>query len=236
MTPKAAAEKVKPAVAPLVSLAGGGGESVSHAATPSPLRMISDQEPKILPRVDVQEAKKNDKKDQLEFVTPKVAEYRLPQLSFLDSESQDNVKVDEEGLKLNSRVLEKKLLDFDVAGRISEIRPGPIITMYEFEPAPGVKVNKIVNLEDDLSLTMGGKSVRIVAPLPGKAAVGIEIPNNTRETVWLKDVIGHPKFQKSDSKLTMAIGKDTEGIPFVADLAKMPHLLVAGATGAGKSG
>jgi S-DNA-T family DNA segregation ATPase FtsK/SpoIIIE len=107
--------------------------------------------------------------------------------------------------------------------------------MYEFEPASGVKVNKIVNLEDDLALTMGGKSVRIIAPLPGKAAVGIEIPNNERETVWLKEIIGHNKFQKAESKLTLALGKDTEGFPYVSDLARMPHLLVAGATGSGKS-
>lgn len=193
------------------------------------------QEPKILPRVDLQEAKKIDKRDQLDLISPIVADFQLPQLSFLDSESQETVKVDEESLKLNSKLLEKKLLDFDVEGHITEIHPGPVITMYEFQPAAGVKVNKIVNLEDDLSLTMGGKSVRIIAPLPGKAAVGIEIPNNSRETVWLKDVIGHPKFVKAESPLTLAIGKDTEGIPYVADLAKMPHLLVAGATGAGKS-
>jgi DNA segregation ATPase FtsK/SpoIIIE, S-DNA-T family len=193
------------------------------------------QEPKILPRVDLQENKKSTQRDQLDLISPVVADFQLPQLSFLDSESQETAKVDEESLKLNSKILEKKLLDFDVQGRITEIHPGPVITMYEFEPAAGVKVNKIVNLEDDLSLTMGGKSVRIIAPLPGKAAVGIEIPNNSRETVWLKDVIGHPKFLKADSPLTLAIGKDTEGIPYVADLAKMPHLLVAGATGAGKS-
>jgi S-DNA-T family DNA segregation ATPase FtsK/SpoIIIE len=203
--------------------------------TPSSPAPQDLQEPKILPRVDLQEAKKLEKRDQLDLISPVIADFQLPQLSFLDSESQETVKVDEESLKLNSKVLEKKLMDFDVQGHITEIHPGPVITMYEFQPAAGVKVNKIVNLEDDLSLTMGGKSVRIIAPLPGKAAVGIEIPNNSRETVWLKDVIGHPKFLKAESPLTLAIGKDTEGIPYVADLAKMPHLLVAGATGAGKS-
>ncbi len=197
-----------------------------------PVQGGSSTEPKILPRVDLKE---NKRRDQLELISPMIAHYQLPQLSFLDSESQETARIDEDSLKLNSKLLETKLLDYDVAGRITEIHPGPIITMYEFEPAPGVKVNKIVNLEDDLALTMGGKSVRIIAPLPGKAAVGIEIPNNERETVWLKDVIGHHKFQKADSKLTLAVGKDTEGIPYVYDLAKMPHLLVAGATGSGKS-
>jgi S-DNA-T family DNA segregation ATPase FtsK/SpoIIIE len=200
-----------------------------------PVEAAVGNEPKILPRLDLKDMKENKKKDQLELISPVIADYQLPQLSFLDSESQDNVKIDEENLKLNSKLLEKKLMDYGVEGKITEIHPGPIITMYEFEPAAGVKVNKIVNLEDDLSLTMGGKSVRIIAPLPGKAAVGIEIPNNVRETVWLKEIIGHSKFQKADSKLTLALGKDTEGIPYVTDLAKMPHLLVAGATGSGKS-
>ena len=197
--------------------------------------VLEGGEPKILPRVDLKDIQTaRSARDQLELGSF-FAEYKLPQLSFLDSESQETLVVDEDALKMNSKLLEKKLLDYGVEGRITEIHPGPVITMYEFEPAPGVKVNKIVNLEDDLSLTMGGKSVRIVSPLPGKAAVGIEIPNNARETVWLKDVIGHPKFQKAESKITLAIGKDTEGIPYVTDLAKMPHMLVAGATGAGKS-
>jgi DNA segregation ATPase FtsK/SpoIIIE, S-DNA-T family len=188
--------------------------------------------PKILPRSDI----KLKKREQLELIKPATtANYQIPHLSFLDSENQTHAKVDENALKLNSKLLEKKLKDYGVEGRITEIHPGPIITMYEFEPAPGVKVNKIVNLEDDLALTMGGKSVRIIAPIPGKAAVGIEIPNNLRETVWLKDIIGHYRFQKASQKLMLALGKDTEGIPYMADLAKMPHLLVAGATGAGKS-
>ncbi len=194
---------------------------------------LSGDGPKILPRVDLKEGKA---KLQLEMAVATRATYQLPQLSLLDADLQGEVaKIDEEGLRMNSRLLEQKLLDYGVAGNITEIHPGPIITMYEFVPAPGVKVNKVVNLEDDLSMIMGGKSVRIIAPIPGKAAVGIEIPNNHRETVWLKDAVGHAKFQKTESRLTLALGKDTEGIPFVADLAKMPHLLMAGATGVGKS-
>ncbi len=226
-------------------------EELSNASTsfvasrPTPMKgvmthtvmnSIEEGEPKIRPRADLkEESRKESKRDQLELVPKQATAYRLPQLSFLDSENQDIPKIDEEALKMNSKLLEKKLMDYGVEGRITEIHPGPVITMYEFEPAAGVKVNKIVNLEDDLSLTMGGKSVRIIAPLPGKPAVGIEIPNVHRETVWLKEVIGHKKFQQAESKLTLAFGKDTEGIPFVADLAKMPHLLVAGATGSGKS-
>ncbi|MBI2346971.1 MAG: DNA translocase FtsK, partial [Deltaproteobacteria bacterium] len=127
------------------------------------------------------------------------------------------------------------LTEYDIQGRVTEIHPGPVITMYEFEPAAGVKVNKIVGAEDDLSVTMGGRAIRIVPHLPGKAAVGIEIPNNVRETVWLKEIVGDGKFQKSHSRLTLALGKNIEGHPIVADLAKMPHLRVAGATGSGKS-
>ncbi|MBI2982442.1 MAG: DNA translocase FtsK 4TM domain-containing protein [Deltaproteobacteria bacterium] len=188
--------------------------------------------PKILPRVDAKESRLA----QLPLIQPVLSsKYQLPPLGFLESESQPQARVDEESLKLNSKLLEQKLLDYGVEGKITKIHPGPVITMYEFEPAAGVKVNKIVNLEDDLALTMGGKSVRIIAPLPGKAAVGIEIPNNDRETVWLKEIIGDPRFEKSESKLSLALGKDTEGFPFVAELSKMPHLLVAGATGSGKS-
>ena len=162
--------------------------------------------------------------------------FELPQLSYLDSGESDQPKqVDEKALKANANMLERKLKDFGVEGRVMAIHPGPVITMYEFEPAPGVKVNKIVNLSDDLSVSMGGRSVRVVPHLPGKAAIGIEIPNSERETVWMRDIMGHPKFLRSDSRLTMALGKDSQGTPMVADLAKMPHLLVAGSTGSGKS-
>ncbi|MBI4126239.1 MAG: DUF87 domain-containing protein, partial [Deltaproteobacteria bacterium] len=138
-------------------------------------------------------------------------------------------------LRKNSMLLEKKLTDFEDAGRVTAIHPGPVITMYEFEPAPGTKVNKVTNLEDDLSLTLGGRSVRIIPHLPGKAALGIEVPNHERETVYIKDIIASTSFQKSSNKIPLAIGTNTEGHPVVADLSRMPHLLIAGATGSGKS-
>lgn len=188
--------------------------------------------PKILERAD--KKKPVPQTSQMEFHNLG-AGYKLPPISLLDSGEQSTVVIDEELLKMNARLLEKKFLDFNVEGHVTEIHPGPVITMYEFQPAPGVKLSRIANLVDDLSLAMGGRSVRIVAPLPNKPAVGIEIPNRERETVWLKDVIADDRFQKNDSKLLFAIGKDIEGIPYVADLAKMPHLLVAGATGSGKS-
>lgn len=198
-----------------------------------PAEVLPGGGPKILERVDKKKSKPNS--PQLTFQSIS-GDYELPPLNLLDCDKQgEEVVVDEESLKMNARILEKKLLDFGVDGKVTEIHPGPLITMYEFEPAPGIKLSRIANLVDDLCLAMGGRSVRIVAPLPNKPAVGIEIPNNTRETVWLKDVIADEKFRGSESKLVLALGKDIEGIPFVADLAKMPHLLVAGATGSGKS-
>ena len=116
-----------------------------------------------------------------------------------------------------------------------EIRPGPVVTMYEFLPGPGIKVSKIAALQDDLAMAMEAMRVRIVAPIPGKGVVGIEVPNRDRETVYLKEIAEQDVFQKSASKLTMCVGKDIEGMPYVFDLAKAPHLLIAGTTGSGKS-
>jgi S-DNA-T family DNA segregation ATPase FtsK/SpoIIIE len=131
--------------------------------------------------------------------------------------------------------LARALLSFGIEGKVTEIHPGPVITMYEFEPAPGVKVSRIVNLSDDLALALKAASIRIVAPLPGKSVVGVEVPNLYRETVSLKEVLTSDAYTHSRSKLTLALGKDIFGKSVTADLKTMPHLLVAGATGAGKS-
>ena len=136
---------------------------------------------------------------------------------------------------MNARRLEKKLEDFGVEGEVVEILPGPVITMYEYKPAPGVKISKVAGLSDDLALTLRAQSIRIVAPIPGKAAIGIEIPNNQRETVYLQEMLSSSTYTDTKSKLPIALGKDITGSAVVADLAKMPHLLVAGATGTGKS-
>ena len=144
-------------------------------------------------------------------------------------------KYDRDSLIMNSRILEKKLADFGVNGRVVTVHPGPVITMYEFEPAPGVKVNKITNLSDDLALALRALSIRIIAPIPGKSVVGIEVPNPDREVVYIRDLLEAKSFRNSDSRLSLALGKDIFGNPVDADLAKMPHLLVAGATGTGKS-
>jgi len=161
--------------------------------------------------------------------------YNLPSLSFLDTPNGGRVKIDRETLEANSLILQKKLTDFGVEGEVVAVRPGPVITMYEFKPAPGVKVRRIVLLADDLSMVLRALSVRILAPIPGESVVGIEIPNPKREKVFLKQLLESDNYQNAESKLTLAIGKDTSGSPFVTDLARMPHLLVAGATGTGKS-
>jgi S-DNA-T family DNA segregation ATPase FtsK/SpoIIIE len=136
---------------------------------------------------------------------------------------------------MNSRILEKKLLDFGVQGRVVTVHPGPVITMYEFEPASGVKVNRITNLSDDLALALRALSIRIIAPIPGKPVVGIEVPNTEREVVYIRDLLEANSYRSRPSRLTLALGKDIFGNPVEADLADMPHLLVAGATGTGKS-
>lgn len=163
-------------------------------------------------------------------------DYVLPDPAVLLSEPSGPLgRVTEEEIKAQSDVLTRALLSFGIAGKVTEVRPGPVVTMYEFEPAPGTKVARIVNLADDLALALKAISLRIVAPIPGKSVVGIEVPNLYRETVSMKEVMTSEAFSRARSKLSLALGKDIFGTPTVADLKTMPHLLVAGATGAGKS-
>lgn len=161
--------------------------------------------------------------------------FTLPTLNLLDDYQNKPDSVGEEYLLKQSGLLEKKLADFDVNGRVVAVSPGPVITTFEYAPPAGVKINKIVNLSDDLALALKAISIRIVAPIPGKAAVGIEIPNSSRETVQMKEILTSSAFTKREGDLALCMGKDIVGAPVVVDLAKMPHLLIAGATGTGKS-
>jgi S-DNA-T family DNA segregation ATPase FtsK/SpoIIIE len=163
-------------------------------------------------------------------------DFKLPSLDLLNElpEAKD-VEIQRESLTMNARRLEKKLADYGVQGEVAEIHPGPVITMYEYKPAPGVKISKVAGLSDDLALALRAPSIRIVAPIPGKAAIGIEIPNNQRDSVYLNEILASQAYKDTTFKLTIALGKDITGSPFVTDLSKMPHLLVAGATGTGKS-
>ena len=196
--------------------------------------------PQPAPAPVIKESKKNSKKkaqanqEAFEFLEPS-GTYHPPSLTLLDHDGEAAKPVDKEALMMNARLLEKKLLDFNVEGDVSEVKPGPVVTMYEFAPAPGVKVNKIAGLSDDLSMALKALSIRIVAPIPGRGVVGIEIPNRDREMVYLKEIFSTDEFQKTGGKLPLALGKDIFGHTVVSDLAKMPHLLVAGSTGTGKS-
>ncbi len=161
--------------------------------------------------------------------------YQLPSLDLLTSAGPAQAGQSREQLEANAKVLEETLRDFGLETRVTEVEMGPVITRYELEPAPGVKVQKIVTLSDDLALAMKAPSVRIIAPIPGKARVGIEVPNLASSLVTLREVLQSKEFQQAHSKLTIALGKDTAGHPLIADLAGMPHLLIAGATGSGKT-
>jgi S-DNA-T family DNA segregation ATPase FtsK/SpoIIIE len=162
-------------------------------------------------------------------------EYRLPPLHFLDYDDSNQVEPDPVFLQNQAVRLVEALKTFKIDGRVTEIHPGPVVTMYEFEPAPGVRISKIAGLADDLAMALKAVKVRIVAPIPGKGVVGFEVPNAEREMVWLKEIIGSKPFNNKKHSLPMALGKDIHGEPVITDLAKMPHLLVAGTTGSGKS-
>ncbi|MBI3397935.1 MAG: DNA translocase FtsK 4TM domain-containing protein [Deltaproteobacteria bacterium] len=189
----------------------------------------------IVPPVHKKQPKqKEPAQEHFEFLKAS-GEFQLPPLSFLDSPPEKAQVLDEESLRTNSKILEKKLKDYGINGQVLAVTPGPVVTMYEFEPAAGVKVASIINLSDDLALALRAASIRIIAPIPGKAVVGIEVPNAAKQKIYLKEILESEAYTKSHSKLTFALGKDISGASVAADLAKMPHLLMAGSTGAGKS-
>ena len=161
--------------------------------------------------------------------------YTPPSLSLLEYDASEKTKIDHDAIFEQAKLLTKTLADYKIIGKVTEVHPGPIVTMYEFVPAPGTRISKIANLADDLAMSLAAQRVRIVAPIPGKGAIGIEVPNETREMVYFKEIVSHKTFQKNNAKLSLALGKNIVGAPVTVDLSKMPHLLVAGATGAGKS-
>ncbi len=212
-------------------------EQLEAASYPEPENYYESQEPKE-PVAD-----KKTKRTQKITITKKPAKiqvesmnYEYPVLDHLMNNPTPGPVVSEEELKFTSRMLKETLETFGIKidGEI-ERYPGPIITRYEFKPGTGIKVNQIINLSDDLALALKAKRIRIIAPIPGKAAVGVEIPNHKAQTVYLKDILESDNFTKTERYLPLALGKTTSGKPFVTDLAKLPHLLIAGATGSGKS-
>ena len=179
----------------------------------------------------------NKQKKTIEKVNQKEENgYKFPSVDLMeDSITIGNPELDREEIMESAKKLEEKLKHFGVEGKIVGVKPGPVVTMYEFRPKSGVKISKIANLYNDLALAMEAMSVRIIAPIPGKAAIGIEVSNKVRQTVYMKEIVSSKEFFRSTSKLTLGLGKDIVGNVFVTDLTKMPHLLIAGATGSGKS-
>lgn len=161
--------------------------------------------------------------------------YGLPPLNLLDYDAPPPLQINEEELTRQGERLCATFRDFGINGEIREIRPGPVVTLFEFVPAPGVKLSRISALADDIAMAMEAVHVRIVAPIPGKGAVGIELPNDVRETVFLKEIVADPGYRSRNEKLLIALGKDISGKACYANLAEMPHLLIAGTTGSGKS-
>ena len=192
---------------------------------------IVDETPEPEPEPVPSKPKKKKK-----IVRKKSSTYLLPNLKLLEDPPPGDGIIDRETLLKGAQILEQSLSNFGVQGKVVQVNPGPVITTYEVVPPPGVKVSKIVGLADDLALVMKAQSIRIQAPIPGKAAVGIEVPNPEPYTVFLKEILESRAFEQSDSKLMLGFGKTASGDPYCADLAKMPHLLIAGATGSGKSG
>lgn len=165
----------------------------------------------------------------------KIGDYVLPSLDLLDSPPPIEARQLKEDLTANARILEDTLGDFGITVKVTDVERGPVITRYELEPAPGVKLNRIVALGDDIALAMKATSVRIVAPIPGKARVGVEVPNSQGSIVYLKEVFTTNDFQNSEFEMPLVLGKDIAGHPVITNLADMPHLLIAGTTGSGKT-
>ncbi len=161
--------------------------------------------------------------------------FNLPPLNLLDFDAPPPVHIDPAHFKKEAERLQRAFLQFGIEGKIREIRPGPVVTNYEFVPAAGIKLSRIAALSDDIAMAMSAVHVRIVTPIPGKGAVGIEVPNEKREVVYLKEIVADEIYRAQSHKLCMAIGKDVEGAPYFMNLADMPHVLIAGTTGSGKS-
>ena len=165
----------------------------------------------------------------------KFTNFQLPSLSLLDEPEKPKVPYNKEMALDKARSIEEKLVNFGIEGKITEIKPGPVITMYEYKPTAGTKINKIASLSNDLAMALKATRVRIIAPIPGKDVVGIEVPNDIRETVYLKELLSKDKFKKDLSPIFLSLGKDIGGSPMFMDLKKAPHLMIAGTTGSGKS-
>ncbi|MCF7821188.1 MAG: DNA translocase FtsK 4TM domain-containing protein [Mariprofundaceae bacterium] len=198
---------------------------------------IAESEPEVMQpaKVNVSRKAREQQQRELSLGTPPKSGFRLPGLSLFTAKREDGHAYSAETLQAMARMLEKKLLDYRVEGQVVAVQPGPVVVQFEFEPAPGTKAGRIVALQDDLARSMSAVSVRVAGNIPGKNVIGIEIPNQEREMVLMHDILASRAFSDRKKKLPLALGVDIAGQAVVVDLAKMPHLLVAGTTGSGKS-
>jgi S-DNA-T family DNA segregation ATPase FtsK/SpoIIIE len=210
---------------PVIEVVKRGEERSEPSIIEPPVKKERKKEPK----------KKTEQEEREEKVSVSDGEFILPPISLLKMPPKSSKKINEDELKEYARRLEEKFRNFGIESKVVNIRPGPVITMYEMAPGPGVKLSKILALSNDIAMALEATKVRILAPIPGKSVVGVEVPNKERETVFLREILEDKAFTDSNKIIPLAIGKNSEGSPFVIDLTKMPHLLVAGATGAGKS-
>ncbi|MBF0385863.1 MAG: DNA translocase FtsK [Candidatus Omnitrophica bacterium] len=196
---------------------------------PGRLKTAAEKKPviKISPQKEVDYKDKEPKRT--------FSDYQLPSLSLLSDPPKVSTDKMEADLVNNAKHLEQTLADFGVEAKVADIERGPVITRYELEPAPGVKVQKFTSLANDIALAMQVAAVRVVAPIPGKSRVGVEVPNSSSAAVYLKEVLASKEFRSAKSKIALSLGKDIAGVPIIADLAEMPHLLIAGTTGSGKT-
>lgn len=225
--------KTAAAKAAAATIAAAAPTTTASAAGAGPL--IVESRFKHADKAEMAAKEKAAEADRRTFIKIGEGDYQLPSINMLNFDASGQNQVDKTAMLELSARLTQTLENYGVKGEVVAIRPGPVVTMYEFAPAPGTRVNKIVNLTDDLALALEALRVRIVAPIPGKAAVGIEVPNKIRDKVFLKEILADDAFRRGKARLPMALGKDIEGGPAVVDMARMPHLLVAGTTGSGKS-
>lgn len=235
-------ERAEPRILEPVEIEDAGNDD---ASMPEPLSERDYSEIIVSRRQEAQQAKESKEKRAAKARKPEpieepeddqpFADYQPPAVNLLAKAESKATNDDDGELLEKSRLIEMKLRDFNIVGKVTHVHPGPVITLYEFEPAPGVRVSKIAALQDDLGMSLKASSIRIIAPLPKRGTVGIEVPNKNREIVRLRTLLESEAFRTAESSLTIPIGADTYGEPVVADVATMPHLLMAGATGTGKS-
>ncbi len=207
----------------------------TEACMAPPEFMVPERRPAFAPAIIPAEKPVPVEEQNPGFIRLSDGAFQLPSSDLLEYTPPKGTETDEATLRAMAERLEQALANYGVRGKVTAIQMGPVIVTFEFAPAPGTRTGKIVQLENDLAMALEAQSVRIVAPIPGKAVVGIEIPNKKRETVYLKEILEDDSFRKSGSKLQICLGKDTKGAPVSVNLSKMPHLLVAGTTGSGKS-